>query len=290
MAWPFRRLVRRKPNSLAGLEIRSASSLGSRWALIVSDIVVVAFIEAYPGGRSPYGQLPETTPPLVEATPRPEAPPAETGTGPSPRVGALPDRRRAARLHGGPRAHGVRRNLHRAAPTVLATLAPRHPEGHWRGPGVRGDPRIPHVSQGTVHGIPIGSDLGKGDGSKPLRGSGHRGKPGSVCRNGTEPTAASRNASAESGPMTGSSPVDQILSVCRASPGLLPDPLCPWLLVESTPRPASSNGLLASRRDAGESDRTGFSGRHHLAPERLPEMRMKATPGSPLNAGSPVRN
>src|SRR2546426_9389185 len=171
--------------------------------LIVSDIVVVAFIEAYPGGRSPYGQLPETTPPLVEAPPRSEAPPAETGTGPSPRVGALPDRRRAARLHGGPRAHGVRRNLHRAAPTVLATLAPRHPEGHWRGPGVRGDPRIPHVSQGTVHGVPIGSDLGEGDGSETLRGSGHRGKPGTVCRNGTEPTAASRNASTESGPMNG---------------------------------------------------------------------------------------
>src|SRR3989475_3461740 len=191
-----------KPNSLAGLEIRSASSLGSRWALIVSDIVVVAFIGAQPGGRSPYGQLPETPPPLVEAPPGSEAPPAETGTGPSPRVGALPDRRRAARLHGGPRAHGVRRNLHRAAPTVLATLAPRHPEGHWRGPGVRGDPRIPHVSQGTVHGIPIGSDLGEGDGSKPLRGSGHRGKPRSVCRNSTEPTAASRNASTESGPVT----------------------------------------------------------------------------------------
>src|SRR5437899_6440748 len=54
--------------------------------LIVSDIVVVAFIEAYPGGRSPYVQLPETTPPLVEAPPRSEAPPAETGTDSSPRV------------------------------------------------------------------------------------------------------------------------------------------------------------------------------------------------------------
>src|SRR3989442_9503787 len=94
-----------------GLEIRSASSLGSRWALIVSDIVVVAFIEAQPGGRSPYGRLPETAPPLVEATPTSEAPPAETGTGPSSRVGALPDRRRAARFHGGPPAHGARPHL-----------------------------------------------------------------------------------------------------------------------------------------------------------------------------------
>src|SRR5437899_11894744 len=109
MAWPFRRLVRRKPNSLAGLEIRSASSLSSRWALIVSDIVVVAFIEAYPGGRSPYGQLPATTTPLVEAPPTSEAPPAESGTAPSPRVVALPDPRRAPRIHGGARAPGGRR-------------------------------------------------------------------------------------------------------------------------------------------------------------------------------------
>src|SRR5438128_3777563 len=211
------------PVSNSGL----ARSFWTRWALIVSDIVVVAFIEAQPGGRSPYGRLPETAPSFVEATQRSEAQPAETSPCPSPRVGALPDRRRAARLHGGPRAHGVRRNLHRAAPTVLATLAPRHLERHWRCPGVRGDPRIPHVSQGTVHGIPIGSDLGKGDGSKPLRGSGHRGKPGTFCGNGTEPTAASRNASTESGPMTGSSPVGQIMSVRRASPGLLPESLCP---------------------------------------------------------------
>src|SRR5256712_9616573 len=202
MAWSFRRLVRRNPNSLAGLEIRSASSLGSRWALIVADMVVVAFIEAYPGGRSPYGRLPEPPPPLVEAPPRSEAPPAETGTGPSSRVGALPDRRRAARFHGGPRAHGVRRNLHRAPSTVLATVAPRHLERHWRCPGVRCDPRLPHVSQGTVHGIPVGSGLGTGDGSKPLRGSGDRRKPGTVSRNGTEPTAASRNSFVMSGSVT----------------------------------------------------------------------------------------
>src|SRR2546426_12446867 len=136
--------------------------------LIVSDIVVVAFIEAQPGGRSPYGRLPETAPPLVEATPRSEAPPAETGTGPSSRVGALPDRRRAARFHGGPRAHGVRRNLHRAPSTVLATLAPRHLERHWRWPRVRCRPRIPHLSQGPVTGIPIGSDLGEGEDRKSV--------------------------------------------------------------------------------------------------------------------------
>src|SRR2546428_2679146 len=185
-----------------GLEIRSASSLGSRWALIVSDIVVVAFIEAQPGGRSPYGRLPETAPSFVEATQRSEAQPAETGTGPSPRVGAVHLHRRAARFHGGPRAYGVRGNLHRAPSTVLATVAPRHLERHWRCPGVRRDPRLPHVSEGTVHGLPIGSDLGTGDGSKPLRGSGHRGKPGSLSRNGTEPTAASRNSSIGSGSVT----------------------------------------------------------------------------------------
>src|SRR5438132_3109379 len=140
MAWSFRHLVRRKSNSLAGLEIRSASSLGSRWALIVSDIVVVAFIDAYLGGRSPYGRLPETAPSFVEATQRSEAQPAQTGTGPSPRVGAVHLHRRAARFHGGPRAYGVRGNLHRAPSTVLATVAPRHLERHWRCPGVRCDP------------------------------------------------------------------------------------------------------------------------------------------------------
>src|SRR2546428_12488527 len=125
MAWSFRRLVRRKLNSLAGSgnsapRVRSCS----RWALIVSDIVAVAFIDAYPCVPSPYGRLPETAPPFVEASPRSEAHPAEAGARPSPRVGALPHHRRAARLHGGPRAHGVRRNLHRAPSTVLATVAP----------------------------------------------------------------------------------------------------------------------------------------------------------------------
>src|SRR2546426_4487617 len=149
---------------------------GSRWALIVSDIVAVAFIDAYPCVPSPYGRLPETAPPFVEAPQRSEAQPAETGPCSSHGVGALPLHRRAARFHGGPRAHGVRRHLHRAPSTVLATVAPRHLERHWRCPGVRCDPRIPHVSQGPVHGIPIGSDLGKGDGSKPLRGTGGGGK------------------------------------------------------------------------------------------------------------------
>src|SRR2546427_5446436 len=114
----------------------------SRWALIVSDIVAVAFIDAYPCVPSPYGRLPETAPPFVEATPRSEAQPAETGTGPSPRVGALPHHRRAARVHGGPRAHGVRGYLHRAPSTVLAAVAPRHLERHWRGPRGRGEPRV----------------------------------------------------------------------------------------------------------------------------------------------------
>src|SRR2546428_11783169 len=174
MAWPFRRLVRRKPNSLAGLEIRSASSLGSRWALIVSDIVVVAFIEAKPGGRSPYGRLPETAPSFVEATQRSEAQPAETSPCPSPRVGALHRHRRAARFHGGPRAPGVRRNLHRAPSTVLATLAPPHLERHWRRPRGPCDPRKPHVSPGAGHGRPHGSEVREGDSSKTPRGARHR--------------------------------------------------------------------------------------------------------------------
>src|SRR2546425_7229746 len=155
-----------------GLEIRSASSLGSRWALIVSDIVVVAFIEAQPGGRSPYGRLPETAPSFVEATQRSEAQPAETSPCPSPRVGALHRHRRAARFHGGPRAHGVRRNLHRAPSTVLATVASRHPEGHWRGAGGRGAPPIPHVSQRGGHGVAVGRQSRKGGGSAPAPRSG----------------------------------------------------------------------------------------------------------------------
>src|SRR2546426_12722063 len=109
-----------------GLEIRSASSLGSRWALIVSDIVVVAFIEAQPGGRSPYGRLPETAPSFVEATQRSEAQPAETSPCPSPRLGALHRHRRAARFHGGPPAPGGRPKLHPGPSTVLATVGPPH--------------------------------------------------------------------------------------------------------------------------------------------------------------------
>src|SRR2546427_12030496 len=127
-----------------GLEIRSASSLGSRWALIVSDIVVVAFIEAQPGGRSPYGRLPETAPSFVEATQMSETQPAETSPCPSPRVGALHRHRRAARFHGCPLAHGVRRNLHRAPSTDLATGAPRHLERHWRCTWVSRGPLISH--------------------------------------------------------------------------------------------------------------------------------------------------
>src|SRR3989441_12105330 len=139
MLWFFRRLVRRKPHYLVralGSHVRGPFCQAV--TLIVSDIVVVAFIEAQPGGRSPYGRLPETAPSFVEATQRSEAQPAETGTGPSTRVGAGHRHRRAARFHGGPRAHGLRRNLHRAPSTVLATLGPPHLERPWRCSGGRG--------------------------------------------------------------------------------------------------------------------------------------------------------
>src|SRR3989441_12427835 len=173
--------------------------------LIVSDIVVVAFIDAHPGGRSPYGQLSEAASPRLEGPQGSEATPAETGTGPPPRVGAVHLHRSAARFRGGAWAHGVRRNLHRVASTVLATVAAGHREGHRRRRGVRGDAWIPHVPQGTVHRIPIGGGRGTGDRSKPLRGSGHRGKPGRVSGNrrpDTEPAAASGNASPDSDPVT----------------------------------------------------------------------------------------
>src|SRR3989442_13960019 len=71
----------------------------SRWALIVSDIVAVAFIDAYPCVPSPYGRITETAPPFVEASPRSEAQPAETGTCPSPPVGARILHRQPARVH-----------------------------------------------------------------------------------------------------------------------------------------------------------------------------------------------
>src|SRR6266705_3669532 len=100
----------------------------------------------------------------MEATPASEATPTETGTGPSYRMGAVHRHRRAAWFPGGPRAHGLRRHLHRAPSTVLATVAAGHRERHRRCRGVRGDAGIPHVSQGTVHGIPIGSDLRACDG------------------------------------------------------------------------------------------------------------------------------
>src|SRR6266581_804748 len=98
---------------------------GGHRALIVSDIVAIAFIGAHLGGRSPYGRLPKAAPPLVDAAARSEAQPAETGTCPSDRLDPVHPLRRAAGLYGGARAHGVRRDLHRAAPPVLATVAPR---------------------------------------------------------------------------------------------------------------------------------------------------------------------
>src|SRR3989454_4639657 len=164
-----------------GISVRRAVRPGI--ALIVSDPLVVDFIDAHPGVRSPYGQLAEAAPPRLEAPQGSEATPAETGPCPPYRVGAVHRHRRAARLHGGPRAHGLRRHLHRAPSTVLATVAAGHLERDWRCPRVRCDARIPHVSQGTVHRIPVGSDLRACDGQKPFRGSGHRGKPGTISRN-----------------------------------------------------------------------------------------------------------
>src|SRR2546427_5465986 len=145
-----------------GISVRRAVRPGI--ALIVSDTLVVDFIDAHPGVPSPYGQLSEAAPPRLEATEGSEATPAEAGPCPPYRVGAVHPDRRAARLHGRPRAHGVRRHLHRAPSTVLATVASGHPERHRRCPGLRGDAGIPHVSQGTLHGIPVGSDLRACDG------------------------------------------------------------------------------------------------------------------------------
>src|SRR3989475_10107248 len=95
-----------------GISVRRAVRPGI--ALIVSDTLVVGFIDAHPGVRSPYGQLSETAPPRLEAPQGSEAPPAETGPCPTNRVGAVHRHRRAARLRGGPRAHGPPPHLHRA--------------------------------------------------------------------------------------------------------------------------------------------------------------------------------
>src|SRR5881628_674723 len=145
------------------LEFRSGGPFGQA-LLIVSDTLAVVFIDALRGVPSPYGQLSEAAPPRLETTQGSEATPAETGPCPTHRVGVVHLHRRAARLLGGPRAHGLRRHLHRAPSTVLATVAAGHPERHRRCPGVRGDAGIPHVSQGTLHGIPVGSDLRACDG------------------------------------------------------------------------------------------------------------------------------
>src|SRR5712691_1882320 len=194
MAWSFRRLVRRKPNSIAGLEIGSASSLGTQLALIVSDIVAVVFIDAHPRARSPYGRLSEAAPPRLEATQGSEAQVAPKGPRPPNGLGVVLRPRRAARLHGVARAACLFGDLHRPAPPVLAAVASRHRERHRQCLGIRRDPWLSLLSQGAVHGIPIGSDRRACDGSKPLRGTGHRGKPGTVSRNpwhGREPATAS---------------------------------------------------------------------------------------------------
>src|SRR6266566_5963435 len=92
-------------------------------ALIVSDTLAVAFIDAHPRARTPHGRLPEAAPPCLDATPRSEAQAAETGPRPSHRVDPVPRDRSAAGLHGGPRANGLCRDLHRPASAVLATVA-----------------------------------------------------------------------------------------------------------------------------------------------------------------------
>jgi len=114
-----RRNGTRSPRSGAG----SASSYHPRRALIVSDTLAAAFIDAHPRARTPHGRLPEAAPPRLDATPRSEAQAAETGPRPSHRVDLVPRDRSAAGLYGGPRADGLCRDLHRPASAVLATVA-----------------------------------------------------------------------------------------------------------------------------------------------------------------------
>src|SRR5207249_11695291 len=93
-----------------------------------------------------------------------------------------------------------------APSTVLAIVASRHPERHRQCPGIRCDRRLSPVSQGTLHGLPIGSDLRACDGSKPFRGSGLRDKPSTFSRNprhDIEPATAYRNASPDSDAVEG---------------------------------------------------------------------------------------
>src|SRR5207245_6970745 len=157
-----------------------------------------------PGAQRPYGRLPKAAPPILDATPRSEAQPAKTGPRLADRLAPVHLHRPAARLHGGPRAPGLCRNLHRAAPAVLATLASGHPQGHRRRPRVRGDPWIPHVPEGSVHGIPDRGDRGTGNGAQSGRGSDYGAKPGSrgFSDVSTEPPAASRDATPDSDPVT----------------------------------------------------------------------------------------
>src|SRR5437867_2918000 len=164
--------------------------------------------------RSPYGQLSEAAPSRLEATQGSEAQVAAKGPRPSNGLDLVLRLRGAARLHGGPRAPRLFWNLHRTAPPVLATLASRRPERHRQCRGIRGDPRLPPLSEGTVHGLPIGGDRGEGHDPQSLRGSGHRSDPGSVRGNpepDVEPAAASRDAS-DSFPVTDVAPFEGLCS------------------------------------------------------------------------------
>src|SRR5438034_119606 len=160
--------------------------------------------------RSPYGQLSEAAPARLEATQGSEAQVAPKGPCPSNGLDLVLRLRGAARVHGGPRAPRLLWNLHRTAPSVLATLASRRPERHRQCRGIRGDPRLPSVSKRPVHGLPIGGDRGEGHDAQSIRGSGHRSEPGSVCGNpgpDVEPAAPSRDAP-DSVPVTDIAPFE----------------------------------------------------------------------------------
>src|SRR5437899_2652430 len=118
--------------------------------------------------RHPYGQLSEAAPSRLEATQGSEAQVAPKGPRPSNGLGLVRRLRSAPRLHGGARSPRLLRDLHRTAAPVLATLAFRCPERNRQCRGIRGDPRLPSVSQGTVHRIPIGGDRGEGHGPQSI--------------------------------------------------------------------------------------------------------------------------
>jgi len=159
--------------------------------------------------RHPYGQLSEAAPSRLEATQGSEAQVAPEGPRPSNGLGLVLRLWSAARLHGGPRAPRLFRDLHRTTPPVLATVAARCPERHRQCRGIRRDPRLPSVSERAVHGLPIRSDLGESHGPQSIRGSGQRCEPGRIGGNPephVEPAAASRYAAPVSGPVTDVAP------------------------------------------------------------------------------------